>query len=154
SRLGWAALYHRPESLALAPAMRLKTRFRNMSLYLLLIYLGTATFAALLLRRQSRLASANQRLKQELEKQIAEARRSRAEADQYFMRSLDPMCIAGFDGYFKRVNPVWEKVLGWKPEELTARPFTAFIHPEDRARTAELASRLAQGHDAVQFENR
>jgi PAS domain S-box-containing protein len=154
SRLGWAALYERPESLALAPAMRLKSRFRNMSLYLLLIYLGTAIFTALQIRRQSRLASANQALARELEKQIAEVRRSREEVDKYFTLSLDPLCIAGFDGYFKRVNPVWEKVLGWTPQELTSRPFTAFIHPDDRERTAKLAASLAQGHDAVQFENR
>ncbi len=153
-RLGWAALYERPESLALAPAMRLKTRFRNITLYLLLIYLGTATFAALLMRRQSRLATANQALARELEKQIAEVRRSREEVDKYFTLSLDPLCIAGFDGYFKRVNPAWEKVLGWTPEELTSRPFTAFIHPDDRERTAAVAARLAQGHDAIQFENR
>jgi PAS domain S-box-containing protein len=154
SRLGWAALYERPESLALAPAMRLKTRFRNMSFYLVLIYLGTAIFTALQIRRQSRLAAANQALAHELEKQIAEVRRSREEVDKYFTLSLDPLCIAGFDGYFKRVNPVWEKVLGWTQQELTSRPFTAFIHPEDRAASSEVAARLAQGHNLVQFENR
>jgi PAS domain S-box-containing protein len=154
SKLGWAALYDRPESEGLAPAMRLKTRFRNMSLYLLLIYLGTAIFTALQIRRQSRLARANQELARELESQIAQVQRSRHELDKYFTLSLDPLCIAGFDGYFKRVNPVWEKVLGWTPQELTSRPFTAFIHPEDRERTAKLAASLAQGHDAVQFENR
>jgi len=153
-KLGWAALYQRPESEALAPAMRLKTRFRNMSSYLLLIYLGTAMFTALQIRRQSRLARANQALARELEKQIIEVRRSREEVDKYFMLSLDPLCIAGFDGYFKRVNPVWEKVLGWTPQELTSRPFTAFIHPDDRARTAVIAEKLAQGQDAVRFENR
>jgi PAS domain-containing protein len=112
-RLGWAALYERPESQALAPAMRLRSQFRSVSLYLLLIYLVTIAFAALLVRRQTTLLAANQALNQELEKQIAEAKRSREELDNYFMLSIDLLCIADVDGYFKRVNSSWEKVLGW-----------------------------------------
>jgi len=153
-RLGWAALFQRPESEALAPAMRLKRQFRSMSFYLLFVYLGTAGFAAFLIRRESRLNQANRALNAELEKQIAEARRSRQEVDNYFMLSLDPICIAGLDGYFKRVNPAWQKVLGWTPQELISRPFLTFVHPDDRERTAQAAAELGEGKDAVDFENR
>jgi PAS domain S-box-containing protein len=152
--LGWAALYEQPESQALATATRLKRQFRSMSLYLVLIYLITAAFTAFLMRREMRLAAANQALNRELGKQIAETQRSRQEVDNYFMLSLDPLCIAGFDGYFKRVNPAWEKVLGWATQDMVARPFTTFVHPDDRDRTAEVAARLAKGQDVVQFENR
>ncbi len=153
-RLGWAALFVRPESQALAPALRLKSQFRSMSLYLLLVYLMTAAFAALLMRRETRLAAANEALNRELEAQIAETRRSRRELDKYFMLSLDPLCIAGLDGYFKRVNPAWERVLGWTTQELLSRPYVEFIHPDDRKRTAQEAARQAAGHEAIQFENR
>ena len=153
-RLGWAALYVQPESQALATAVRLKRQFRSMSLYLDLIYLITAAFTAFLMRREMRLAAANQALNRELGKQIAETHRSRQEVDNYFMLSLDPLCIAGFDGYFKRVNPAWEKVLGWTTQDMVSRPFTTFVHPDDRERTAEVAARLAKGEDVVQFENR
>jgi PAS domain S-box-containing protein len=153
-RLGWAALYEQPESQALATAMRLKQQFRSMSLYLVLIYLITAAFTAFLMRKEMRLAAANQALNRELGKQIAETHRSRQEVDNYFMLSLDPLCIAGFDGYFKRVNPAWEKVLGWTTQDMVSRPFTTFVHPDDRDRTAEVAARLAKGEDVVQFENR
>jgi PAS domain S-box-containing protein len=153
-RLGWAALYQRPASEALAPAVRLKGQFRSVSIYLLLIYLLTAAFAALLVRRQARLLAANQELNQELGKQVTEAKRSREELDNYFMLSIDLLCIAGIDGYFKRVNPAWEKVLGWSTNALLSRPYTEFIHPEDRERTALEAGRQAEGLDAIRFENR
>lgn len=153
-RLGWAALYQRPASQALAPAVRLKSQYRSVSIYLLLIYLLTAAFAALLVRRQARLLAANQELNQELGKQVTEAKRSREELDNYFMLSIDLLCIAGIDGYFKRVNPAWEKVLGWSTNALLSRPYTEFIHPEDRERTALEAGRQAEGLDAIRFENR
>ena len=153
-RLGWAALYQRPASEALAPAVRLKSQFRSVSIYLLLIYLLTTAFAALLVRRQARLLAANQELNQELGKQVTEAKRSREELDNYFMLSIDLLCIAGIDGYFKRVNPAWEKVLGWSTNALLSRPYTEFIHPEDRERTALEAGRQAEGLDAIRFENR
>ncbi len=153
-RLGWAALYQRPASQALAPALRLKSQFRSVSIYLLLIYLLTAAFAALLVRRQARLLAANQELNQQLGKQVTEAKRSRDELDGYFMLSIDLLCIAGLDGYFKRLNPAWEKVLGWSTNALLSRPYMEFIHPDDRERTAQEVERQSKGLDAIRFENR
>jgi signal transduction histidine kinase/DNA-binding response OmpR family regulator len=68
-RLGWAVIYARRESDALAPAVRLRVRNRSVALYLFLIYLATAALAALLMRRQTQLFATNQALIQELEKQ-------------------------------------------------------------------------------------
>jgi PAS domain S-box-containing protein len=81
-------------------------------------------------------------------------RRAQDDLDRFFTLSLDLLCIAGFDGYFKRVNPAWQRVLGYSPEELLARPYIEFIHPDDRHATAKEATRLATGEEVVYFENR
>lgn len=72
----------------------------------------------------------------------------------FFEISIDLMCIAGVDGYFKRVNPAFTKALGWTAEELLAKPFIEFVHPADRELTGNEVRRLASGIDTVYFENR
>jgi PAS domain S-box-containing protein len=75
--------------------------------------------------------------------------------DQFFKMSVDLLCIAGPDGHFKRLNPAWEKTLGFSLEELMARPAIELVHPDDRAYTQqELRSKLQAGFDVVHFENR
>jgi PAS domain S-box-containing protein len=74
--------------------------------------------------------------------------------DRFFALSLDLFCVAGFDGYFKRLNPAWRDTLGWSDDELCARPFLDFVHPDDRESTNCEAGKLAKGLATVQFENR
>ena len=69
--------------------------------------------------------------------------------------SVDLICTATFDGFFTRVNPSWERVLGHSAHELKARPFLDFVHPDDRAATfAEVARQTAAGEDVLNFQNR
>jgi PAS domain S-box-containing protein len=80
---------------------------------------------------------------------------SRLETGNRFIDlSVDLFCIAGFDGFFKKLNPSFEKTLGFTVEELMAKPYMEFIHPDDRPATVNEASRLKNREDTFEFENR
>jgi PAS domain S-box-containing protein len=85
---------------------------------------------------------------------IARRRRAEREAERIFDLSLDLLCVAGLDGYFKRVNPAFERTLGYTSEQLLSRPFAELVHVEDRERTRTATEALGRGEQVVQFENR
>lgn len=73
---------------------------------------------------------------------------------RFFDISLDLLCVMGFDGYFKRLNPAWTQTLGFSIEELQSEPFIEFVHPDDRQRTLDRNSRVRGGGEARSFQNR
>jgi PAS domain S-box-containing protein len=74
--------------------------------------------------------------------------------DRFFANSIDMLCLLDFEGYFERLNPAWERTLGFTREELMSRPFIEFVHPGDRERTLEQNARVRGGGQALAFENR
>ena len=76
------------------------------------------------------------------------------EREKIFTHSVDMLCMAGFDGYFKVINPAWSNTLGWSEEELLARPWLDFVHPEDQENTRNVKSSIVSGQEVYQFENR
>jgi PAS domain S-box-containing protein/putative nucleotidyltransferase with HDIG domain len=77
-----------------------------------------------------------------------------AEVNRYYDASLDLLATADFRGFFTRVNPAWERLLGHTAEELCSRPFVDFVHPDDRQATVEETAGLLSAHDTVGFRNR
>lgn len=76
------------------------------------------------------------------------------ELEKYFSTSLDMLCIADTDGTFLRLNPEWERVLGYPLSELVGRPFMDLIHPDDREATSKTLTELSGQQDIRNFENR
>jgi PAS domain S-box-containing protein len=74
--------------------------------------------------------------------------------DRFFEVSVDMLCFLDFNGYFKRLNPAWERTLGFTREELMSRPFIEFVHPDDRERTLRQNAAVRAGGKALGFENR
>jgi diguanylate cyclase (GGDEF)-like protein/PAS domain S-box-containing protein len=80
----------------------------------------------------------------------AQLRRS----SRYFYLARDLTITAGFDGYFKSVNPALEHILGWSREEFLTRPFIDMVHPDDRAATLREVGGLADGNLTFSLVNR
>jgi len=71
-----------------------------------------------------------------------------------FTLSPDLLCIVSRDGYFRELNPVWEKTFGFTNSQLQASPYTEFIHPEDRKATIEAIASLSSSTETASFEHR
>jgi PAS domain S-box-containing protein len=80
---------------------------------------------------------------------------SKLETGNRFMDlSVDMFCVAGFDGFFKNLNPSFEKTLGFTTKELMAKPYMEFIHPNDHPATVVEKDGLKEGKVTFAFENR
>ncbi|MCC5906724.1 MAG: PAS domain S-box protein [Balneolaceae bacterium] len=72
----------------------------------------------------------------------------------FFDLSHDLLCIAGFDGYFRKVNPAVCNVLGYTEEELLSKPISYFQHPDDKEITRRTRAPILHGKPLTNFENR
>ena len=85
---------------------------------------------------------------------ITEKKKAEEERNQFFNLTLDHLCVAGMDGYFKSVNPSWTKTFGYTEKEFLAKPFVEFIHPEDVESTLQAVSQLSKQNPVINFINR
>lgn len=83
-----------------------------------------------------------------------ERKQATDELNQFFNFSPELICIVGKDGFYRRVNPAFYRLLGFSEKELLARPFHMFVHPEDREKSVSKLKENETGHITHQFENR
>ena len=77
------------------------------------------------------------------------------ELDLFFDLSLDMLCIASGDGYFKRLSPAFSRTLGFGIDHLLRTPYLAMVHPDDiEATSREVERQMERGKPVLEFENR
>ncbi|HAX88764.1 MAG TPA: PAS domain-containing sensor histidine kinase [Cyanobacteria bacterium UBA11370] len=74
--------------------------------------------------------------------------------DPFFSLSLDMLCVMSSDGYFKELNPRWEKTLGFRSEQLLAHPWLELVYPKDRQLTLSKLRKLYTNSEPITFKNR
>src|SRR5690606_31535869 len=74
--------------------------------------------------------------------------------EHFFELSPDLLCIAGYDGYFKKINSAVSKTLGYTKEELFERPISSFIHIEDKDITRKKRDLILENVPLLDYENR
>lgn len=77
-----------------------------------------------------------------------------AELDRYFESNLDMLCIADNKGCFRRLNPEWEKTIGYPLSELEGKSFLDLVHPDDIMSTQETMKSLEGQNKVLNFTNR
>jgi two-component system cell cycle sensor histidine kinase/response regulator CckA len=85
---------------------------------------------------------------------VTEQRRGEADRDRFFSLSLDMFVVVSANGHFKRTNPAFGEMLGYRATELRATPFIELVHSDDRDRTLETFERVLRGTQIFDFENR
>jgi len=85
---------------------------------------------------------------------MTERNRLTEERDRFFALSMDMLSIVHLDGRFQRVNPAFQKVLGFSEEELLTMSLFELVHPDDRVRTLTGYEKLAAGQSIKSMDNR
>lgn len=89
-----------------------------------------------------------------LERDLLIQRKKDEEFESVFNLASDLVCISGMT-HFLKVNPSFSRILGYSAEELTARPFMEFIHPDDIEPTRKaVEEKLTKGISVFNFINR
>jgi PAS domain S-box-containing protein len=89
-----------------------------------------------------------------INKDITDQMQAQRERERILNLSNDLICIVGMDGYFKYLNPAWEKTLGYTVKQLMMKPFLDFIYPDDHGTSVAAVGKLARSSESFDFENR
>ncbi len=81
-------------------------------------------------------------------------KKSEHDLHRLFTQSPDLLCIAGQDGYLKKINPAFTDLLGYTEAEITQRPYLELVHPDDVKNTKAWLSKVFTEEGSNSFENK
>jgi two-component system, sensor histidine kinase len=84
----------------------------------------------------------------------AKLKAAMAQAANFFDVAHDAIVVANANGQFMKVNPAFQRVLGYSASELENRKFFDFIHPDDHAATRDAMAKLGAGSAIDNLINR
>jgi PAS domain S-box-containing protein len=85
---------------------------------------------------------------------ISDRKRMEQERERFLAVSSDLQVITNKNGYFQWVSPSVERLLGWTHDEMTSRPWTEFVHPDDIGASVSEANNLFLGNETFAFKDR
>lgn len=80
---------------------------------------------------------------------LSESRKLISERNSFFQMSLDMFCILDFAGVFKRVNPQWDDVMGYAPEDLQGQQLKDILHPDDLSANGNILDDILGGRNVL-----
>ena len=91
---------------------------------------------------------------EELKKQALEQESTLNQLGPIFDYSPDIIGSGNLDGYFTKVNPSFERILGYPDKEFMQFPFLDFVHPDDFQATKNALEAAAKGKHEIFIANR
>ncbi|MCG6186393.1 PAS domain S-box protein [Maribellus maritimus] len=74
--------------------------------------------------------------------------------DNFFQFSNDLLCVADRGGHFVKINPEWERTLGYKAIDIEGKSYINFVHPDDLEKTSNTLEKLLKKGEEIDFVNR
>ncbi|MGB5918515.1 ATP-binding protein [Arcobacter sp.] len=93
----------------------------------------------------------NEKLNEKLEKKLKNVETN---FSKFFELPINIFLIADFKGNILQVNSGWDKILGYKADEIVNTNYLSLVHPHDIDKTLVAMKELEEGHDLLFFENR
>ncbi|QNK03603.1 sensor domain-containing protein [Dyella telluris] len=66
----------------------------------------------------------------------------------------DAICVVDTEGRYVFVSASYERIFGYRPEEVLGRRMIELVHPDDREATLEVAAAIMAGNPQPHFQNR
>lgn len=85
---------------------------------------------------------------------ITERKKAEEELKNIFNLSPDMIAICTLEGKFIKVNPAWERVLGYRPDEILKLGWAKLVHPDDMKDTGKEVEKQQEGKPVLSFINR